>query len=107
MEHKKMDYSDTQILSLHNDNLDVDPINLQSLSTYIQAATSHNTRRAYRQDIQHFIAWGGLLPATPDIIISYLHEHAEILNPRTLSRRLTALKNWHTYQELADPTAHP
>lgn len=35
-----------------------------SLNAYIQAATSDNTRKAYRQDIQHFIRWGGLLPAT-------------------------------------------
>ncbi len=77
------------------------------LSSYIQAATSQNTRKAYRQDIQHFIAWGGLLPTTINIIIRYLHDHAQILNPRTLSRRLTALKHWHTYQEFPDPTDHP
>ncbi len=78
-----------------------------ALSSYIQAATSQNTRKAYRQDIHHFMAWGGLLPATINVIIQYLHDHAEKLNPRTLSRRLTALKHWHTYQEFPDPTNHP
>jgi site-specific recombinase XerD len=73
---------------------------------YIKAATSENTRRAYRQDIQHFIAWGGLLPTHSDIIIRYLHDHAAKLNPRTLSRRLTAIKHWHVYQGFADPTVH-
>jgi site-specific recombinase XerD len=81
--------------------------NSSYLSSYIQAATSQNTRKAYRQDIQHFIAWGGLLPTTVSIIIRYLHDHADILNSRTLSRRLTALKHWHTYQEFPDPTEHP
>jgi integrase len=74
---------------------------------YIHCATSDNTRKAYQADIRHFMTWGGLLPATPDIVIRYLESHAELLNPRTLARRLTALKNWHTYQGFADPTAHP
>jgi len=36
-----------------------------------------------------------------------LHAHAETLNSRTLSRRLTALKHWHSYQGFTDPTSHP
>ncbi len=82
-------------------------IDSDTLETYIQAATSENTRRAYRQDVQHFIAWGGLLPASADTIVRYLHDHAKTLNPRTLSRRLTAFKHWHTYQGFPDPTSHP
>jgi integrase len=73
---------------------------------YIQHATSDNTRQAYRSDIRHFIAWGGLLPTTPDKVILYLEHHATSLNARTLARRLTALKNWHKYQQFPDPTAH-
>ena len=76
-------------------------------NNYIVAATSQNTRKAYRHDIQHFMAWGGLLPSTPEIIVNYLQDHAETLNPRTLARRLTALKNWHAYQGFSDPTHHP
>lgn len=34
-------------------------------NAYITAATSDNTRKAYRSDIQHFEQWGGRLPATP------------------------------------------
>ncbi len=75
--------------------------------TYLQAATSQNTRRAYQTDIRHFIEWGGLLPATPEILLRYLHEHAEQLNSRTLKRRLVAIKHWHTYQGFTDPTIHP
>jgi hypothetical protein len=74
---------------------------------YTHRATSDNTRKAYQADIRHFMAWGGLLPSTPDVIIRYLETHAETLNSRTLTRRLTALKNWHTYQGFPDPTTHP
>jgi integrase len=74
---------------------------------YVHKATSDNTRKAYQTDIRHFMTSGGLLPATPDIVICYLESHAEFLNSRTLVRRLTALKNWHIYQGFPDPTAHP
>lgn len=74
---------------------------------YIHAATSNNTRKAYQSDIRHFINWGGLLPASPDIIVNYLHQHASVLNSRTLHRRLTAIKQWHLTQGFADPTSHP
>ena len=74
---------------------------------YIHAATSNNTRKAYQSDIRHFMNWGGLLPASPDSIVNYLHQHAAVLNPRTLHRRLTAIKQWHLTQNFADPTSHP
>jgi integrase len=74
---------------------------------YQIAATSDNTRRAYQADIRHFEIWGGQLPATTDAILRYLHAFAETLNPRTLSRRITALKQWHRYQHFADPTEAP
>ncbi len=74
---------------------------------YIKAATSDNTRIAYQSDIRHFESWGGKLPATPQIIVEYLQAYAAQLNARTLSRRLTALKNWHQYQGFVDPVQHP
>jgi site-specific recombinase XerD len=74
---------------------------------YIHAATSENTRTAYQNDINHFVNSGGLLPSTPDAIIRYLQAFAEKLNPRTLVRRLTAIKHWHVYQGFSDPTAYP
>jgi len=74
---------------------------------YIKAATSNNTRRSYRCDLQHFKYCGGLLPASPESIIAYLQRNAATLNSRTLSRRLTALKQWHVYQGFPDPTNYP
>jgi len=74
---------------------------------YLQAATSDNTRLAYQNDIKHFTTWGGLLPTSPEPIIRYLQAFAAHLNPRTLVRRLIAIKHWHTYQGFTDPTAYP
>jgi len=76
-------------------------------SHYVTAATSDNTRKAYQSDIRQFMNWGGLLPATTDTIVRYLHEKASELNHRTLSRHLTALSHWHHYQSFPDPTSHP
>jgi len=74
---------------------------------YIQAATADNTRRTYQSAIRHFERWGGRLPADELTIIRYLLAHAEHLNPRTLSLRLTALRQWHRLQRFADPTDTP
>ena len=89
---------------LRNEN---HPMTIPFSNPYIAAATSQNTRRAYQSDIRHFEKWGGTLPAQTDNILIYLQAYATTLNPRTLSRRLTALKNWHVYQGFPDPTEHP
>ncbi len=80
---------------------------LQNVNPYLHAATSENTRKAYQQDIRHFMVWGGLLPTTPEIILQYLQHYAEKLNPQTLKRRIIAIRHWHTYQGFNDPTSHP
>lgn len=43
----------------------------EQVRTYIREAVSDNTRRAYRADLSHFAAWGGTIPASPEIVASY------------------------------------
>ena len=74
---------------------------------YITAAISDNTRAAYQSDASHFLAQGYALPADPDSIQRYLLEAADQLNPRTLSRRLIAIGQWHRLQGMMDPTKSP
>lgn len=85
----------------------IDTLPLAVNPPYWQVATSINTRKAYQSDIRHFIASGGLLPSTTEGVLHYLNQQATLVNPRTLKRRLVAIKHWHTYQSFADPTAHP
>jgi site-specific recombinase XerD len=73
----------------------------------LAAATSDNTRRAYRSAVNHYLAWGGVLPADEPAVIRYLMAFAESLNPRTLALRLTALAQWHQHQGFMDPTSTP
>lgn len=74
---------------------------------YVIAATSDNTRKAYQADIRHYENWGGVLPASTENVLNYLHAFAETLNSRTLARRLIALKQWHCLQQFTDPTEAP
>ena len=90
-------------IALHNDV----PAISWVTNPYLAAATSINTRKAYRSDIRHYEQSGGLLPATPESVINYLQAFATSLNSRTLNRRLIALRHWHTYQGFVDPTTHP
>tara|TARA_Y100001960_G_scaffold238467_1_gene251474 strand:+ start:62 stop:235 length:174 start_codon:yes stop_codon:yes gene_type:complete len=40
----------------------------ESLRHYLQAATSDNTRKAYRSAIRQFEKWGGRLPSDRDTV---------------------------------------
>jgi hypothetical protein len=74
---------------------------------FLAAATSDNTRRAYRSAIKHYLDWGGMQPADEPAIVRYLVRYADALKPRTRALRLTALSQWHLHQGFADPTATP
>ena len=75
--------------------------------TYIQAATSDSTRQAYQRDIQDYLRFGATLPATAHTLEAYLRARATVHNPRTLKRRLIALRRWHVLQGHNDPTQDP
>lgn len=77
------------------------------LSDYINAATSDNTRTAYRSGIKQFEKWGGRLPSDQVTISKYLMQCAEKLNTRTLELHLTAISQWHKTQGLIDPVNTP
>jgi integrase len=79
----------------------------ERLRAFLAAATSDNTRRAYRSAIRHFLAWGGVLPADEPAMLRYLMAYAHEHNPRTLALRLTALSQWHVHQGYTDPAATP
>lgn len=79
----------------------------ETLRHYLQAATSDNTRKAYRSAIRQFEKWGGRLPTDRDTVVRYLLARAESLNSRTLDLHLTAIGQWHHYQGIIDPVKDP
>ena len=72
---------------------------------YIQASLSDSSRRAYRSDLNHFLSYGGTIPATPEMIAGYLAAHAAIHAIATLSRRLVSIGKAHTSQGIPSPTS--
>ena len=75
-----------------------------AVNKYLMAATSKNTRKAYWTDLQHFMEWGGVIPAEPELIAEYLAAHAEDLAASTLARRLAAISKAHSNRGMESPT---
>ncbi len=75
----------------------------ETVRAYVRASVSDNTRRAYRSDLDRFVAWGGSIPSTPEIIASYLSEHAETLSVATLKRRLASISIAHETKGYTSP----
>lgn len=75
-----------------------------SVSDYLRASLSDNSRRSYRSDLTQFIAWGGTIPASPELVATYLASHADQHAVATLSRRLVSIGKAHTAQGLPTPT---
>ncbi len=74
------------------------------VSDYLRASLSENSRRAYRSDLNHFLAWGGLIPASPEMVAQYLADHAGHHAIATLARRLVSIGKAHTTQGMPSPT---
>src|SRR5262249_35662079 len=70
---------------------------------FIEAATAPNPRRAYDSDLREFLAWGGSLPASPDVVARYLAAHATTHAVATLGRHLVAIRRAHALRGLPDP----
>ncbi len=71
---------------------------------YLKASLSKNSQRAYCSDLNHFLAWGGSIPAAPETIARYLAEYGGKLANATLSRRLVSISKAHTCQGYPSPT---
>jgi hypothetical protein len=72
---------------------------------YVAASIADSTRRAYRCDLEHFTAWGGVIPASDVQVASYLAAHAETLAVATLTRRLVSISLAHRAKGHTSPTA--
>ena len=70
---------------------------------FIRASLSKATERAYKADLRHFRAWGGVIPATPLTVAQYLADHAEILAVATLRRRLATIAKVHAGNGYPNP----
>lgn len=75
-----------------------------SVQQFITAAVSPNTRRAYQQDLQDFLNWGGAIPCTAEILAAYVANRASSLATATITRRVVGIARAHTTQGFSDPS---
>lgn len=75
-----------------------------AVAELVRDSLAPNSRRAYASDLARFEAWGGSLPASFDVIATYLADHAQTHAASTLVRWVTALGKAHRAAGLADPT---
>jgi hypothetical protein len=57
----------------------------------VRNSLAASSGRAYLFDLAHFEAWGGRIPCDPQLVASYLADHAGKLAVATLVRRLAAI----------------
>lgn len=72
---------------------------------YRGPAQRASTLRRYQGVCRHFEQmWGGRLPASNEMVVRYLGEHAQSLASSTLDLHLAALAQWHLSHGFDDPT---
>ena len=76
---------------------------------FIAAAKSANTLRAYQADWRHFEEWARTegresLPASPETVVAYLTDLADVAKVSTLERRVASISQAHQMAKLESPT---
>jgi integrase len=91
---------------VRSDNLPLsDPQTLdEEASEYVRLSLSENSLKAYKSDLNHFLNWGGAIPATDTMVANYLTAYAKTLSVATLERRLGALSKIHRAKGHISPT---
>jgi integrase len=80
------------------------PAIAEDIEALVRDSLSENTRRAYASDLAQFLAWGGNVPASKEMIAAYLSEHAASHSPTSLTRWLASLSKAHRALNVEDPT---
>ena len=83
---------------------------MEQAREFIRASKAESTLRGYRSDWRHFCAWCDrhgvcLLPASPEVVASYIAEYASFLRVGSIQRRLNAIAEAHKAAGLESPTA--
>ena len=78
-----------------------------SLATraFVRDSLAEASQRALRSDWDQFIAWGGALPATAEVVANYLAAHAGSHKPATLARWTASISKAHRLAGYPTPTA--
>jgi integrase len=75
-----------------------------AVASYVRDSLAENTRRAYLSDLAQFEAWGGSIPASAEVVATYLAARANTLAVATLVRHLASISKAHRTRGLPNPT---
>ena len=92
---------------LQRDRSQTNALDDDAVSRYLAASVADATWRAYRGDLDSFLAWGGTLPAAPANVAAYLASQASTKSPETLARRLVAIGQVHAWLGYPNPCRSP
>jgi integrase len=70
----------------------------------VRDSLAPNTSRAYLSDLSEFERWGGSIPASPEIVASYLAARADTLAVASLVRHVASISKAHLARGLPNPT---
>lgn len=76
----------------------------ERVTDFLRDSLAPNSRRAYASDLERYLAWGGTIPASSDLIAEYLAAHADTHATSTLTRWLTSIAKAHRAAGVHDPT---
>ncbi|ESX80227.1 integrase [Mesorhizobium sp. LSHC420B00] len=62
------------------------------------------TKRAYASDLRHFEAWGGMIPASPEMVATYLAHLTIAHKSATIQRRVASISKAHQAAGANNPT---
>lgn len=75
----------------------------EAVRDLIEHSVSDSTRVAYASDLKHFAEWGGVLPATPEMVAAYIAAYAGTLSVATITRRVATLSKAHQAMAGSNP----
>lgn len=90
-------------LSLHGSTVGCTDLP-EAVAGYVRDSFAENTHRAYKSDLREFERWGGNIPASAEVVASYLAQRADMLALATLVRHLASISKAHEARGLSNPT---
>lgn len=109
-----MTHPSTEVVPVNPKGMGADLAPLPSLDTareFARRSKTENTLRGYRADWRNFCAWCDShaispLPASPEVVASYIADCAGRLKVGSIQRRLNAIAEAHKAVGLESPTHH-
>lgn len=79
----------------------------EQIEDLLRHSLAANTIRAHQSDMQHYLGWGGKVPATPSEVAAYIATFAGKLAVSTIERRIATLSKAHDTLGVENPCRSP